>query len=275
MVDKSSDESHLEKRYFIDSYRYNCPYCNIRNVEYSVYTQGSFDWTDKKQCFYYVVQCTRCDNKSLHLSYYELSMRNEHLACPPSHKVYLTDGKEWNWGPILKDGKKVELLDDVFFYHQPTSFFTIDSRIPEKIRSLISEADGCRKMAYLVGASGCLRKAIYELLKIQEIPKKLEDKELSYEVRIKQLKEKFFNIDSDYFDILAGIQGMTSDNLHEGSWDSFDLSAFTLLLETTKEILYEIYVLPDEKKGRKLLVQQLREGFNKKTKIEETVKTGS
>ena len=60
----------------------------------------------------------------------------------------------------------------------------------------------------------------------------------------------FPNVDSEYFDILAGIQGMTSDALHEGGWDSFDAPTLTLLIETTKEILYEIYVLPDDKKKK-------------------------
>lgn len=269
MAEKNYDESHLERRYFIDGQRYNCPYCNVRCIQYQIEDSGKFDWSRERECYFYTVRCTNCNYDSFHLSNYELlrdTQNSLHFQTPPYY-VIRKDGART--AIPIKKNNEAALLDEAFFYHQPTNFFTVDNRIPGIIRNLISEADGCKKMAYLIGASGCLRKAIYELLAEQKIPKMIDNNELSYEKRIKQLKEKFPNIDAEYFDILASIQSMTSDSLHEGSWDSFDLPTFTLLLEATKEILYEIYVVPDEKKNKKSLIQQLRQSFNNNTKAAE------
>jgi hypothetical protein len=135
-------------------------------------------------------------------------------------------------------------LDAAFFYSVPTSFFTIDTRVPKIIRELITEGEGCVKMNYLTGASACCRKAIYELT----IVEKAEGAD--YESRIKFLKKKFSEVDSDLFDILCHIKDMTSDKMHEQSWDKWDSKHLKLFLETLKAILHEIYVVPDEKKTR-------------------------
>jgi hypothetical protein len=142
-------------------------------------------------------------------------------------------------------------LDKYFFYHQPTSFFTLDSRIDEKIRSLISEAEGCKKMGYLTGASGCLRKAIYEFLEKEktEFINEKKWKEANYEEKIKELKKKYPLVPGEYFDALSNIQDMTSKNLHEGSWKPWAQSEFDYLIEIVKEVLSEIYVKPEEKKS--------------------------
>ncbi len=262
------DQSHIEKKYFIDGNKYNCPFCNIRNVQYGIKESGNFHWSREKACYFFLVKCSHCSYVSLHLSNYNLSTcyHGDRFSMPPKQCVE-ANGTAKDI-PIVKNGKEIKELDDIFFYHQPTSFFTIDNRVPAIIRELISEAEGCRKMGYLVGASGCLRKGIYELLDLQKIPKDEfnqagEIAEMSYADRIKQLKGKFPAIEPDFFDILAGIQGMTSDALHEDGWDSFDAPKLTLLIETTKEILYEIYVFPDERKKKKSAIQQLREGFEK------------
>lgn len=270
MANEFYDQSHIEKKYFIDAYRYNCPFCNIRNVEYHVSFHSDFNWSRERKCYYYVIECSHCAHTSLHLSNYELHVNGTHFVYPPKAIKWETYGKAVQIVPIIQNNREVKELDDVFFYHQPTSFFTIDNRIPGKIRELVSEADGCLKMDYLVGASGCLRKAIYELLEIQDIPRNDTNevgKEtwLPYNERIKKLKQKFSDqhIDADYFDILASIQGMTSDALHEGSWDSFDSNTLKLLIETTKEILCEIYVLPEKRNDKKADIKKLFERANK------------
>ena len=258
MANKSYDESHIERRYFIDENKYNCPYCNIRSINYWVDVNGSFDWTRQRKCYYYIVICDHCKKKSLHFSNYNLYINGQQFTSPP--RALSTAG---HLTQILKDGKNIDLLDGAFFYHQPTTFFTIDNRIPEVIRELISEAEGCRKMNYLVGASGCLRKAIYELLKKEKIPKEENKKPLKYEDRIEKLKQKLKNIEPEYFDTLGSIQGMTSSTLHEGEWESFSSPQLTFLIETTKEILCEIYVIPDERKDKKTILQKLKEQFTK------------
>ncbi|HXH70632.1 MAG TPA: hypothetical protein VNI60_09920 [Pyrinomonadaceae bacterium] len=142
-------------------------------------------------------------------------------------------------------------LDEHIFYSVPSSFFVIDERIPKVIRELITEAEGCVKMNFLTGASACTRKAIYELT----IREKAEGD--NYEERIKFLKTKFPQIDPTYFDVLSHIKDMTSDKVHEQSWEKWDNKHLKLFLETLKVILHEIYVIPDERKKRSLSISSL------------------
>ncbi|HVW67058.1 MAG TPA: hypothetical protein VHA78_05015 [Candidatus Peribacteraceae bacterium] len=224
-----TDQSHLDNKYFIDWHIYNCPFCNRRHVSYDLFDTSQFDWSNEKTCYIYIVRCRSCEQKSMHLSYEKLDYSN--------HSQFQ--------GNID--------LDTKIFYSVPTSFFTVDSRIPNVIRELITEAEGCLKMNFLTGASACMRKAIYELTVIE----KAEGEH--YEDRIKALKGKYPSIDSTLFDVLAHIQNMTSDKVHEQSWEKWDSQNLTLIIETLKAVLHEIYVLPDEKKKRSNLVQQLKE----------------
>ncbi|MGR3309415.1 MAG: hypothetical protein ACUZ77_01450 [Candidatus Brocadiales bacterium] len=229
------DQSHLDKQYFIDIFKYNCPYCNRNHVSYTVTNWFGFDWATDKRCYGYRVRCASCGNVSLHLSWLEIS-----TWAPPTGRTFDITL------PHKDDEKEYKLFDELFFYHQPTSFFTIDNRIPCVIRELIAEAEGCRKMNYLTGASACLRKSIYELLRKEGIGADAGD----YKKRISALKGKFPEIDPMYFDVLSNVKDMTDDRLHEESWGAFDSSTLQKLLEVTKSILYEMYVLPEEKRDR-------------------------
>ena len=216
-----TDMSHLDEKYFIDDSVYNCPFCNRRNVKYTVPSHGMFDWSNSKECHIWFVKCSSCEKKSMHLSYSDISW---------SH----------NYGKF-----KDEIdIDSNIFYSVPTSFFVIDNRVPRLIRELITEAEGSIKMNFLTGASACTRKAIYELT-IKE-----EAEGDNYEDKIKFLKKKFPQIDETLFDILCHIKDMTSDKVHEQSWDKWDSKHLTLFIETLKAILHEIYVVPEEKKKR-------------------------
>jgi hypothetical protein len=148
-------------------------------------------------------------------------------------------------------------IDSNIFYSVPTSFFVLDSRIPQILRDLITEAEGCLKMNFLTGASACTRKAIYELT----IHEKAQGE--NYDERIKFLKEKHPHIDSTLFDVLAHIKDMTSDKVHEQSWDKWDNKHLTLFIQTLKTILQELYVVPNERNVRtnqiKELLQDVRE----------------
>lgn len=245
-----ADQSNLDKKYFIDHKKYNCPFCNSRSVVFTVEGREEIDWSDDKKAWIYRVTCGGCGKTSLHLSHYKFS---------DLHYQYGGYAPHFQNKPEDQEGNDVENydssnLDEFIFYHQPTSFFTINSLIPEKIRELISESDGCRKMNFLVGASGSLRKAIYELLKHQ----KAEGKE--YQDKIKWLKTRYPHIFSEYFDALANIQDMTSDNLHEkdGSWEPWSRHDFDYFLETTKAVLEEIYVKPEERKTMLSKITQLK-----------------
>ena len=142
------DESKLDKKYFIDEEVYNCPFCNRRNVKYTLQKWFKFDWSKNKECFLYLVECSSCDGVSMHLSYKDIVYHN----------------------PYGKDRMQSDIdIDSYIFYSVPTSFFVVDRRIHIKLRELITEAEGCLKMNYLTGASACIRKAIYELLVLEKV----------------------------------------------------------------------------------------------------------
>ena len=238
MPEEPLDKSYLDRKYFIDSKVYNCPFCNRRNVSYILTGHLKFDWNADKECYAYVARCSSCKKNSMHLSY-------DHIF-----RFAGNDGQGNSFWMFRED---VEDIDSRIFYSVPTSFFTIDSRVPKVIRELITEADGCLKMNYLTGASACARKAIYVLL-VQESA--TGD---TYEERIKSLKSKYTSIDPELFDILGHIQQMTSDKIHEHSWDQWDSPTLTLIIETLNAVLFEICVHPDEKKQTISRIQKLRE----------------
>lgn len=233
------DQSYLDKKYFIDNWVYNCPFCNRRNLRYEITDTFEFDWTDAKECFGYLVKCFSCENTSMHLSF-----------------EYFMDSSKYRFSKTIKD------IDSKIFYSVPTSFFVMDDRIPRIIRELITESEGCLKMNFLTGASACMRKAIYELLIIEK------GEGADYESKIKFLKKKHPDSDPALFDILAHIQDMTSDKIHEQSWDKWDSKYLRLIIETLKTILHDIYVLPEVKAERSRSIQQLRKNLIKDKKEE-------
>jgi len=241
-----ADYSALDRKYFINEDVYNCPFCNRNNIVFKVSSSFEFDWNDTKKCYGFFVHCTGCGKKSMHLSFRQLA----------GYSVL-------NSGYEIKN--EVEDIDSHIFYSVPTSFFVLDERIPRIIRDLITEAEGCLKMNFLTGASACMRKAIYELLVYENIQGD------SYDERIKALKHKYSAIDSTFFDILGHIKDMTSDKVHEQSWDKWESKYLNLIIETLKSVLDEIYVIPQVKSERVNIVQQLLEKVNgnKKPKIAE------
>ena len=240
------DQSGLDKKYFIDEIVYNCPFCNRRNVEYIVNEHIEFNWSQNKTCYVYLLKCFSCKKISMHLSYTQiLDLKRGQIY---SHGTY-----GWRFYSGFD-------IDSYIFYSVPTSFFVIDRRINRVLRELITEAEGCLKMNYLTGASACTRKAIYELLVLE----KAEGED--YQSRIKSLKKKYTNTDPSLFDILGHIQDMTSDKIHEQSWDEWDSKNLKLIIETLKTVLYNIYVIPEIKKERLLEVQRLREDITKDKK---------
>lgn len=233
------DLSHLDSKYFIDKSVFNCPFCNRRNVHYSLVDGGSFNWSPEKVCYYFTVKCSSCTLKSFHLSFAELAL--------------------WihNRGWVMSES----ISDDAVFYSVPTSHFTLDSRIPAVLRDLIAEGEGCLKSNFLTGASACFRKAVYELTILAGC------KEIEYEARIKELKKLYLGVDSVYFDTLAHVQSLTSDKVHEGSWEKWDSPKIRLVAGALREALHEIFVEPAERKERSLQVQKLREdAFKEKNK---------
>ena len=230
------DQSHLDSKYFIDPTIYNCPFCNRRHVSYKNLGHDYFDWSKDKGCAVWRIKCNSCEKVSMHLSFKSL--------------------QDKQWGSTPKFRSDIE-LDDAFFYSVPTSFFVIDRRIPRKLRELITEAEGCSKMNFLTGASACTRKAIYELLAIEEAIGG------DYNLKIKALAQKYPNVDAELFEILGHIKDMTSEKVHEQSWEAWDSKHLHLFLESLKTILHDIYVVPEEKKCRVESVRALKEEIQK------------
>lgn len=274
----SFDRSHKDKKYFIDDSTYNCPFCNRRNVKYTIADTGFYDSSNLKAIYYYIVKCEDCRKKSLHLSRYELGINNwsgeDRFAFPPKKLTTdrTTGSRSYKVTSSILDSneKLIEDLDKIFFYHDPTAFFTIDDRIPLAIREPLSEADNSLKSNFLTGASGCLRKAIYKLLRHEGIPEMNPQNEtfLTHDSRIDLLKEKYPETDPELFDELKAVHMLTSQELHENDWEDFDSATLRHLHEVTKEILSEMYVTPDEKRKRREELSHLK----KKAKPKKIIK---
>lgn len=278
------DPHEFENKYFIDSQRHNCPFCGVRSIGYSVVTQLEVDWTKNKKAYIYTTECFGCRNHGFHISFYNFSRQNRGSHCfnnPPY--VYMTakneDGEdeEGNFSVDPK-GNPVDLdaydfePDPYFIYHRPSSKFSIDPNVPEKIRDLVEEAEGCKNQNFMVGASGALRKSIYEFLLDQKIPKYNEDEdktEISYAKRIKMLKEKYPKAEGEVFDALASIQSFASEDLHEdddGNWKPWSSVEFEFVLEVVKSALYEVYAARQKILSMMSRIKQLRQGVTEKNK---------
>lgn len=229
--------AHLDDRYFIDEHVYNCPFCNRNNVKYELKDVGRFDWTREKPCFIFIVECTSCAKRSQHLSY---------------ERIYkYTAG---NYRFISEDYPGgATCLDECIFFSAPTSFFTLDQRIPRILRDLIIEAEGCLKGNFLTGASACARKIVYELAHLHEA---VGD---HYEDRIKSLKAKLPEVDESYFDTLVTIQGITSAKVHEEAGDKWESRHVRVILATLRQILHEVYVLPAERADRRAAILAMKD----------------
>lgn len=244
------DLSHLDKKYFIDAHIYNCPFCKRNNVVYSLIDDFAFHWGEHKICHGYIVRCNseNCKKTSMHLSFQEL----KEVSYRQRNETYYED-------KFMDDFD----IDAALFFSQPTSYFILDNRIPEKVRELICEAENSRKSNYLVGASACLRKAIYELSEHEKsIAKNPKTGYVDYQTSIKNLKKKFSNVASELFDALGQIQEMASDNVHEGSWEAWDSPKLRFIIELTKATLHEMYVVPEERKERLGLLGQMKSSFS-------------
>lgn len=240
------DLSHLDKKYFIDEHIYNCPFCKRNNVSYSLIDNFQFNWGESKICYGYIVRCESegCGKTSMHLSFQELRKYTQYSG----HLDQFIASSD---------------IDTFLFFSQPTSYFILDNRVPEKVRELIYEAENSRKSNFLVGASACLRKAIYELIEHEKtIVKNPKTGYANYEESMKALAKKFPKVESELFEALGHIQEMTSNNVHEGSWEAWDSPKLRILIELTKATLHEMYVVPEERKERLGVLGQMKSVFS-------------
>lgn len=241
-----TDQSYLDARYFVDTNVYNCPFCNRRHVAYHIADVASFDWTDQKRCTAFIVQCESCDKKSMHLTFKDIKYFH----------VRTSNGTLQYSFNIIKDMDMGELLDSSFFYSVPTSFFVLDKRVPTILRELLTEAEGCVQSNFLTGASACARKIVYELGSLSGAS---ED---NYEDRIKSLKDLHPEVDSAYFDTLLTIQQLTSTKVHENAYDGWESKHLRVILAALREVLHEIYVVPEIRADRRKEILTLRDALS-------------
>ena len=125
-----TDQSHLDRKYFIDPDVYNCPFCNRNNVVYENYDYFEFDWANDKKCYGILVKCRSCEKVSMHLSFDDITTNHVTTVGSRMHSKFI-DSID---------------IDSKIFYSVPTSFFILDNRIPKILRELITEAEECLKM---------------------------------------------------------------------------------------------------------------------------------
>jgi hypothetical protein len=157
-----------------------------------------------------------------------------------------------NWSAPTTPSFQESGIDRLLFYSVPTSFHVIDSRIPAILRELLDEAQGCLKSNFLTGASACVRKIVYELSRLQKA-----DGE-NYDERIKNLKRRLPSVDPTYFDTLLTIQQVTSDKVHEESYDGWESRHLRAIIASLIEALQEIYVLPKRREERREEILKLK-----------------
>ena len=104
----------------------------------------------------------------------------------------------------------------------------------------------------------------------EAIVKNPENGRANYQDSVKKLKEKFSFVSPELFDALGNIQQMTSDNVHEGSWESWDSPKIKIIIELTKSVLHEMYVVPEETKERLKVLTEIHTEFKKSTKPQES-----
>lgn len=252
---------NIENKYFIDEEKFNCPFCQNKGLKYVVLGIAQFDEKNDKKLHAVFVECSHCHKVSMHLmKNINLPMNNfeilndnccEHKTyCKQTYNSYIKNKLSFYYDN--EDVKNTTCVDENIILSIPTSFFTIDDRIPKKLRELINEAEKCVQNNCITGASACIRKTIYEFLLIANAQGN------SYEEKIKSLKNIYKTVENEYMDILSKIQGIMCDQVHENTiYNNFKTNEAKAYIELLKEIFNQVYVIPDELKKKKSKIDEL------------------
>lgn len=112
-------------------------------------------------------------------------------------------------------------------------FLTLDGRVPDAIRQLLDEADGCASMSFSVGGSSCVRFAIRKAFKLEAIDSD------DFHAAIVELGEKHPSVAPTLFQVI--------DRLGTGD-EPLQPDTLRALIATFKAVLHEIYVLGEERR---------------------------
>lgn len=246
--------TNTNDRYFISRTQYNCPFCETKAVKYIVLGTHRFHWDKEswRKCVRIQCQEPECERISIHMTKYDVKENpyNRAMDLPVSEET----GEEWNESEI----------DDLFFYQHPNSTFSVDPRIPKKIREAMEEAASAQKLGHKIGSSAALRKAIFEILAHQKIPKTKtiegKMKKIRYQERFdlleKKVKKENPNVDADLVRGMKKIYSLVSQTLHEKlpeeqEWEDFTAPQFNFLLETVHSLIIGLFIIPVENEHRK------------------------
>lgn len=139
-------------------------------------------------------------------------------------------------------------------------FLTMDRRVPDAIRQLVEESDGCLNMNFAVGGTACIRRSIRKMFEVEEVDAG------DWAESVRALAEKHQGVAPTLFQVIellgAGEEPLNND-------------ALKALIATFKGILYEVYVLGEERAETlaylsKLLQAVDREGATQRTSKKNT-----
>lgn len=135
-------------------------------------------------------------------------------------------------------------------------FLSLDRRIPEPVRRLLDEADGCASMSFAVGGSSCVRLAIRKTCELEDLTE-LDD----FHASIAQLGEKHPSIAPTLFQVIArlgaGDEPLQSDTLKA-------------LIATFKAVLYEMYVLGEERRETLAYLSEILQALDSEKMLPKT-----
>src|SRR5690242_19624999 len=86
-------------------------------------------------------------------------------------------------------------------------FLNVDPRVPDAVRQLIEEADGCLNMNFAVGGSACIRRAIRKTFEIEEV------EEQDFAASVQALAAKHQGVAPTLFQVVE-LLGAGDDPLH-------------------------------------------------------------
>jgi hypothetical protein len=137
-------------------------------------------------------------------------------------------------------------------------FLTLDRRVPEPIRQLLDEADGCLNMNFAVGGSACIRRAIRKTFEVEGVDGG------EFAANVQALAQKHQGVAPTLFQVIE-LLGAGDEPLH--------IDAVRALIATFKGILYELYVLGEERADSLAYLSKLLQAVDRDGTPQKTPKT--
>jgi hypothetical protein len=137
-------------------------------------------------------------------------------------------------------------------------FLTMDRRVPDAIRTLVEEADGCLNMNFATGGSACIRRAIRKTFEVEDV--EADD----WAASVQALGQKHQGVAPTLFQVIE-LLGAGEEPLHN--------DALRAIIATFKGILYEVYVLGEERAETLAYLSKLLQAVDREGATQRTSKT--